>query len=244
MKKQPILEADIRSTDMRSFRRVSEGIIERRSLTINTLSCQSISKMMFNVVLLALLSAAAAFSPMRVTRYSTKISMGDKPKMPAPPTIPKSEKTVGATVAGSAAHTTLLAALKAAKLDSVLDGAGTFVIFAPTDEAFKKLPAGTVDALLKDIPKLTDILKYHVTTNTQQPTRNGRAYYTLALHPDGEPKEVGVRVTVDTAENFILGGQANKAKVLSTIQATNGYVHVIDEVRNLYVKRCFIHTYS
>lgn len=114
-------------------------------------------------------------------------------KMPPPPTIPKSDKPVGETVAGSAVHTTLLAALKAAGLDGVLNGAGPFVLFGPTDEAFKKLPAGTVEGLLKDIPALTDILKFHVSTNTQMPTRNGRCYPTLNTFPDGEAREVGVR---------------------------------------------------
>jgi len=156
--------------------------------------------------------------------------MSQKVKVAPPPSVPRSEKPVGETVAGSAAHTTLLAALKAAGLDTVLNGAGPFVLFAPTDEAFKKLPAGTVEGLLKDIPALTDILKFHVSTNTQLPSRNGRAYATLNTFPDGEAREVAVRVTVDTAESFLLGGQPNKSKLLSSIQATNGYVHIVDEV--------------
>lgn len=114
-------------------------------------------------------------------------------KMPPPTVVPKSDKPVGETVAGSAVHSTLMAALKAAGLDSVLNGPGPFVLFGPTDEAFKKLPAGTVEGLLKDIPALTDILKLHVSTNTQMPTRNGRCYPTLNTFPDGEAREVGVR---------------------------------------------------
>jgi uncharacterized surface protein with fasciclin (FAS1) repeats len=150
---------------------------------------------------------------------SSKISMV---LMPPPPKVVNSGKPVAETVAGSADHKSLAAALKQFGLDSVLNGPGPFVLFAPTDAAFKKLPAGA--------SATADILKYHVSTNTQLPSRNGRSYYTLALHPDGDAKEIGVRVTVDTAESFILGGQANKAKVLSTIQTSNGYVHVIDEV--------------
>jgi len=56
----------------------------------------------------------------------------------------------------------LVAAIKAAKLVDPLKSAGPFTVFAPTDEAFAKLPNGTVDALLKDIPKLKKILTYHV----------------------------------------------------------------------------------
>lgn len=172
------------------------------------------------------LIAVAAFSPLRSGRVvTTALNV----VMPPPPATVKSGVPVGSTVAGSADHKTLLAALKAAGLDGVLDGKGPFVLFAPTDAAFAKLPAGTVEGLLKDIPKLTEILQYHVSTNTQLPSRNGRAYYTL-LNQDGVEKEIGVRVTVDTAESFILGGQAEKAKVLSSITATNGYVHPIDQV--------------
>jgi len=186
-------------------------------------------KMFTFAVVAVLLSAAAAFSPMaRTTRFASKISA--MVKIAPPPTIPKSGKPGGATVAGSADHKTLAAALKSAKLDTVLDGKGPFVIFAPTDAAFKKLPAATLQALLKDIPKLTEILKFHVSTNTQMPTRNGRAYPTLALHPDAEPKEVAVRVTVDTGDSYLLGGQPDMSKVVSSIQTTNGYVHIVDTV--------------
>ena len=148
--------------------------------------------------------------------------------VPKAPTIPRSGKPIGETIAGSPAHTTLTAALKAAGLLDTLNS-GSFCVFGPTDAAFKKLPAGTVDALLKDIPKLKNILLYHVSTNTQMPTRNGRGYTTLC-EIAGDAKEVGVRVTVDTCENFLMGGQANKAKVEGSIQGNNGYIHVIDEV--------------
>jgi len=65
-----------------------------------------------------------------------------------------------ATAAGQ--FTTLLAAVKAAGLTETLSGTSQFTVFAPTDAAFKKLPAGTVDSLLKDVPTLKSILKYHV----------------------------------------------------------------------------------
>ena len=57
---------------------------------------------------------------------------------------------------------TLAKALTAAGLIETLKGAGPFTVFAPTDDAFAKLPAGTVEGLLKDVPKLTAVLKYHV----------------------------------------------------------------------------------
>lgn len=179
------------------------------------------------LALLALLAVASGFMQNSAFKVrNTQRSM----KMPPPTVVPKSDKPVGETVAGSAVHSTLMAALKAAGLDGVLNGPGPFVLFGPTDEAFKKLPAGTVEGLLKDIPALTDILKMHVSTNTQMPTRNGRCYKTLNTFPDGEEREVGVRVTVDTCEQFLMAGQPNMAKLLSSIQCANGYIHVIDEV--------------
>ena len=66
------------------------------------------------------------------------------------------------TAVSAGSFNTLVAAVKAANLVDTLKGSGPFTVFAPTDDAFAKLPAGTVDALLKDIPKLKKILTYHV----------------------------------------------------------------------------------
>ena len=66
---------------------------------------------------------------------------------------------------------------------------------------------------VQDIPKLTNILKYHVSANQQRPSRNGRSYDTLCLNEDGTPKETGVLVTVDTADSFIRSANTN-SKVL------------------------------
>ena len=62
-------------------------------------------------------------------------------------------------------------------LIGALSGSEKLTVFAPTDDAFAKLPAGTVDALLKDIPKLTNILLYHVVKDLANPTRNGSKYF-------------------------------------------------------------------
>jgi len=66
------------------------------------------------------------------------------------------------TAVNAGSFNTLVAAVKAAGLVNTLTGAGLFTVFAPTDEAFAKLPEGTVDNLLKDIPQLKQILTYHV----------------------------------------------------------------------------------
>lgn len=82
-----------------------------------------------------------------------------------------------------------------------------------------------MDALLKDIPKLKSILLYHVVADSVRPTRNGRSYDTV------NGKEISVKVTVDTADSFIWGGQETPAKVSAfDIKCDNGLIHVIDDV--------------
>ena len=129
------------------------------------------------------------------------------------------------TAVGAGSFKTLVAAVSAAGLAPTLSGKGPFTVFAPTDAAFAKLPAGTVEALLKDIPKLTSILTYHVIADSIRPNRNGRTWDTV------NGKELSCKVTVDTAESYIWGGQDTPAKVTKMdIKCDNGVIHVIDEV--------------
>jgi uncharacterized surface protein with fasciclin (FAS1) repeats len=118
---------------------------------------------------------------------------------------------------------TLAAALEAAGLIEALKGDGPFTVFAPTDEAFAKLPAGTVDTLLKpeNKEKLKAVLLYHVVpgnvTAGQVTKLNGRSVKTLQ----------GSSIKVKTAH----GVQVDNAKVTQTdIKASNGVIHVIDTV--------------
>jgi len=182
----------------------------------------------FLPLLPAVLSQAFMAPMSRVSSVRLAGTPSGKAVVSAPPKDVKTGKNIADSIAGSAAHSTLTAALKAAGLTSALSG-GKLAVFAPTDDAFKKLPAGTVDALLKDIPKLTNILKYHVSANTQRPSRNGRSYDTLSLNADGTPKETGVLVTVDTCESFMRSANVN-AKVIGTLECTNGFIFVTDGV--------------
>jgi uncharacterized surface protein with fasciclin (FAS1) repeats len=118
---------------------------------------------------------------------------------------------------------TLAAALEAAELIDALKGNGPFTVFAPTDEAFAKLPAGTVEALLKpeNKEKLKAVLLYHVVpgsvTADQVTKLNGRSVKTLQ----------GSSIKVKTSH----GVQVDNAKVTQTdIKASNGVIHVIDTV--------------
>eukprot|EP01038_Epipyxis_sp_PR26KG_P014911 gene14911-20060_t len=129
------------------------------------------------------------------------------------------------TAVGAGTFKTLVAAVTAAGLAPTLSGKGPFTVFAPNDAAFAKLPAGTVEALLKDIPKLTQILTYHVVAGSVRPNRNGKSFVTV------NGKEISAKVTVDTADSFIWGGQDTPAKVVAMdVKADNGLIHVIDQV--------------
>jgi len=117
---------------------------------------------------------------------------------------------------------TLAKALAAAGLVETLKGAGPFTVFAPTDDAFAKLPAGTVDGLLKDIPKLTAILKYHVLA--------GKVAAADVMKLDGKTATTlnGADLKVSTTGGVKLNGQVNVTK--TDIAASNGLIHVIDAV--------------
>lgn len=125
-----------------------------------------------------------------------------------------------ATNAGS--FNTLLAAAKAGGLVPALSGDGPLTVFAPTDEAFAKLPAGTIDSLLRPESKqqLADILKFHVVP--------GRVYSTDALKAKKATTLQGGQVSIAATND---GAKVNNAKLLSTdIDASNGVIHVIDSV--------------
>ena len=127
-------------------------------------------------------------------------------------------KDIVDTAVAAGSFKTLAKALDAAGHIPTLKGAGPFTVFAPTDEAFAKLPAGTLDALLKDKAKLTAVLTYHVVPGKVM----------AADVKAGPVKTVqGGSLTVATRG----GVTVNQAKVTATdIVADNGVIHVIDSV--------------
>ena len=133
-----------------------------------------------------------------------------------------SQKDVVKVAVGSPAHSTLVAAVKAAELVDVLSNAGPFTVFAPTNAAFDKLPKGTVESLLKpeNKEKLADILQYHVAVGG----------YKEEMLTDGKTLNManGGNVTVSVKDGKItLNGSATLG---GTVVASNGLVHVIDGV--------------
>ncbi len=122
---------------------------------------------------------------------------------------------------GSPDHTTLVAAVQAAGLENALVNAGPLMVFAPTNEAFDALPEGTVENLLKPENKdaLANILKYHVTPG------NYSKDFLKKFKKLGQANDQNVMVEVK-GDDVYVGG----AKIIASIPAGNGIVHVIDKV--------------
>lgn len=131
------------------------------------------------------------------------------------------KKNIVETAVAAGSFNTLVAAVKAAGLVETLSGAGPFTVFAPTDEAFAKLPAGTLDDLLKpeNKEKLAGILTYHVVSGKVM----------AADVKTGEVATVnGAKAKLNVSED---GVTIDKAKVVKTdIATSNGVIHVIDAV--------------
>jgi transforming growth factor-beta-induced protein len=115
---------------------------------------------------------------------------------------------------------TLVAAVQAADLAEALSGPGRFTVFAPTDDAFAQLPEGTVEALLEDIPALTEILLYHVVEG-----RLGAEDVVLLEEIETLQGET-ITIRVEDGKVFI-----NDAEVIITdLYTDNGKIHVVDSV--------------
>ena len=122
---------------------------------------------------------------------------------------------------GSPDHTTLVAAVQAADLENALVNAGPLMVFAPTNAAFDALPEGTVDDLLKPENKdaLANILKHHVTPG------NYSKDFLKKFKKLGQANDQNTTVEVKDGEVYVGG-----AKIVASIPAGNGIVHVVDAV--------------
>lgn len=133
-----------------------------------------------------------------------------------------SQKDVVKVAMGSKDHTTLVAALKQAELVTSLSNAGPFTVFAPTNEAFDKLPKGTVDGLMKDEKKedLQNVLQYHVFMSALTPESFTDGVVLGMVNGDN------VTVTVKDGKTML----NNSATIIGTVPASNGVIYVIDGV--------------
>jgi len=129
-------------------------------------------------------------------------------------------KDIVETAVSAGAFNTLVAAVKAAGLVETLKGKGPFTVFAPNDSAFAKLPAGTLESLLKDKEKLTSILTYHVVS--------GKVTAAEVVKINSAKTLNGRSLTIKTDKNGVM---VDNARVVATdIECSNGVIHVIDTV--------------
>jgi len=123
------------------------------------------------------------------------------------------------TAVNAGSFNTLVAAVKTAGLVDTLKGPGPFTVFAPTDDAFAKLPEGTVESLLNDIPQLTKILTYHVVAD--------KVMSADAVSLNSVSTVEGSALSIDASS----GVKVNGATVVTPdVEADNGIIHVIDSV--------------
>lgn len=137
--------------------------------------------------------------------------------------VQKASKTMSADIVDTAvaagSFETLVAAVQAAGLVDTLKSDGPFTVFAPTDEAFAKLPEGTVESLLKDKEALTKVLTYHVVP--------GKVMAKDVVGLTSAKTVQGQSITIDTKD----GVKVDNANVIKTdIETSNGVIHVIDSV--------------
>jgi uncharacterized surface protein with fasciclin (FAS1) repeats len=134
---------------------------------------------------------------------------------------PLNENNIVSIAVGSKDHTTLVAAIKAADYVTSVAASGPLTVFAPTNDAFAKLPEGTVENLVKpeNVATLRNILQYHVTTSALQ----------LEWFKDGQTVSManGKRTTMNVKDGKVT---VNGANILATIPAENGIVYVVDAV--------------
>lgn len=175
----------------------------------------------------AVLAAPAAARAQSATLTAGTTMVGGQAMYPA--------KDIVDNAVNSADHTTLVAAVKAAGLVETLKGKGPFTVFAPTNEAFAALPAGTVDNLLKPESKaaLTKVLTYHVVAGRYDATalmaaiRKGGGKATLRTVSGGT-----LTAMMNGARNVVVKDEQGNVADVSTydVYQSNGVIHVVDRV--------------
>jgi uncharacterized surface protein with fasciclin (FAS1) repeats len=175
---------------------------------------------------IALLSAVA-FSALALTSTFTAPARAEEKTVMVGGAAMFPSKNIIQNAVNSKDHTTLVAAVKAAGLVETLGGKGPFTVFAPTNAAFGKLPAGTVDNLVKpeNKPTLTKILTYHVVPGKLEASdlTDGKTLKTVE----------GEELTVKHADGkiWIIDAKGGSSAVtISNVNQSNGVIHVIDTV--------------
>ncbi len=186
---------------------------------------------------LALLAGAAFVLPAAVPlvpalAQTTPMSSEQTVMVGGAPMYPS--KNIIQNAVNSKDHTTLVAAVKAAGLVDTLEGPGPFTVFAPTNEAFAKLPPGTVDTLLKPENKamLTKILTYHVvpgTHTTQDMMKMIREGHGKAMLKTVEGEDL--TLTMDNGHVYVEGAKSGVAEItIPNVMQSNGVIQVVNSV--------------
>src|SRR5579885_1671537 len=171
-------------------------------------------------------AAAVAPAPLLAQMSEKTVIVGGAPMYPS--------KNIIQNAVNSKDHTTLVAAVKAAGLVDTLEGKGPFTVFAPTNDAFAKLPAGTVDTLLKPENKgqLTQVLTYHVVPgritagDLMEMIKKGGGKATLKT-VEGED----LTFEMKDGAIWVWDGKGDAAKItIKNVMQSNGVIHVIDTV--------------
>ncbi|WP_145002932.1 fasciclin domain-containing protein [Pseudomonas oryzihabitans] len=176
------------------------------------------------------LAAVASFAILCATASlsfaADTVMVGGAPMYPS--------KTIVENAVNSKDHTTLVAAVKAAGLVDTLNGSGPFTVFAPTNEAFAKLPAGTVDTLVKPEHKadLTKILTYHVVPGThtaKQLMTEAKAHGGMVKLKTVQGEDLTIKL--HNGKLWVVDAKGGKAAVtIADVMQSNGVIHVVDTV--------------
>lgn len=181
-----------------------------------------------SIALICLLGTATVQSAQAQAQMAmTNVMVGGQAMLPS--------KNIVANAVNSADHTTLVAAVKAADLVETLQGKGPFTVFAPVNDAFENLPAGTVETLLKPENKaqLTKVLTYHVVAGSMTADKimaaikAGKGTASLKTVSGGT-----LKATMNGPKNVVLMDESGNTATISTydVMQSNGVIHVIDKV--------------
>lgn len=181
-----------------------------------------------SIALICLLGAATVQSAQAQAQMTmANVMVGGQAMLPS--------KNIVANAVNSADHTTLVAAVKAAGLVETLQGKGPFTVFAPVNDAFENLPAGTVETLLKPENKaqLSKVLTYHVVAGSMTADKimaaikAGKGTASLKTVSGGT-----LKATMNGPKNVVLMDESGNTSTISTydVMQSNGVIHVIDKV--------------
>ncbi len=172
------------------------------------------------LLLITLVGCSDSSDNESTTPMASSNQVAEVTKAEEPAAVEEVSKNVVDIAVQDGRFTTLVAALQAADLDGVLSGDGPFTVFAPTDDAFAKLPEGTLDSLLADIPALKDILLYHVVS--------GKVMAADVVSLESAETLQGSEFSISSMYGKVMVDESEV--IITDIVGSNGVIHVVDTV--------------